>query len=89
MHLAKSSFPELGYSTNPLHILLQSLALSLASLTQYAQSIYNYHLAQHHTDPTLELSHSYSLHRLNIYLSIQHGPTFPYLLHNPKSQKGP
>jgi hypothetical protein len=36
-HLTRSSFPELGYSTNPLHNLLQSLALSLASLTQYAQ----------------------------------------------------
>jgi hypothetical protein len=51
-HLARSSFPELGYITKPLHNLLQSLALSLASLTQYAQRIYNYHLhlAHHHTD---------------------------------------
>jgi hypothetical protein len=52
MHLARSSFLELGYNTNPLHNLLQSLALSLASFTQYAQSMYNYHLhlAHHHID---------------------------------------
>jgi hypothetical protein len=43
-HLARSSFPELGYNTKPLLNLLQSLALSLASLTQHAQSMYNYHL---------------------------------------------
>jgi hypothetical protein len=44
VHLARSSFPELGYSTKLLLNLLQSLALSLASLTQHAQSMYNYHL---------------------------------------------
>jgi hypothetical protein len=43
-HFARSPFPELGYNTNPLHSLLQSLALSLASLTQHAQSMYNYYL---------------------------------------------
>jgi hypothetical protein len=50
-HLTGSSFLELGYSTKPLHNFLQSLALSLASFTQYAQSMYNYHLhlAHHHT----------------------------------------
>ena len=51
MHLARSSFPELGYNTKLLLNLLQSLALSLASLTLHAHSIYNYHLhlAHHHT----------------------------------------
>ena len=51
-HFTRSPFPELGYNTNPLHSLLQSLALSLASLTQHAKSMYNYHLhlAYHHTD---------------------------------------
>jgi hypothetical protein len=68
-HLARSSFPELGYNTKPLHNLLQSLALSLASLTQYAQSMYNYHLHLahwHHTDALYCLL----LHRLDIYLYI-------------------
>jgi hypothetical protein len=54
-HLARSSFPELGYNTKPLHSLLQLLALSLASLTQYAQSNYNYHLHLAHW-PSLALS---------------------------------
>jgi hypothetical protein len=52
VHLARSSFLELGYSTKPLHNFLQSLALSFASFTQYAQIMYNYHLhlAHHHTN---------------------------------------
>ena len=36
--------PSLSYSINTLRSLLQSLALSLANLTQYAQSIYNHRL---------------------------------------------
>jgi hypothetical protein len=49
VHSTRSSLLELGYNTNPLHCLLQSLALSPASLTQYAQSIYNYHLHLAHS----------------------------------------
>jgi hypothetical protein len=47
VHLTISSFPELGYNTKILLNLLQSLALSLASLKQHARSIYNsnFHLA--------------------------------------------
>ena len=55
VHLTRSSFPELGYNTNPLHNLLQSLALSLANLTQYAQSMYKYHFLLAHW-PSLALS---------------------------------
>jgi hypothetical protein len=70
-HSTRSSFPELDHSTKPLHSLLQSLALSLASFSQYAQSMYNYHLhlAYHHTDVYIIL-HAPFLHRLDIYLYI-------------------
>jgi hypothetical protein len=44
VHLVRSSFPELGYNIKSLTQSLQPLALSLASLTQHAQSIYKYYL---------------------------------------------
>jgi hypothetical protein len=71
MHLSRSSFPELVYNTKPLHNLLRSLALSLASFTQYEKSMYNYHLhlAHHHIDAYIFLL----LHRLDIYLYITKG----------------
>jgi hypothetical protein len=62
MDLARSSFPEVQQKS--FCSLLQSLALRSESLTQYAQSNYNYHLhlASHtcpsfdHIDQTLALS---------------------------------
>jgi hypothetical protein len=76
-HLARSSFPELGYNTKPSHSLctkhLQSLALSSASVQHtHAQSLHNYlHLA--HRSST-DLAHWPFLHRLDIYLYITKGP---------------
>jgi hypothetical protein len=62
--------PSLGYNTKPLHSLLQLLALSSASLTQYARSIYNHYL--HLAQLTNLRSHrlNYFLHRLGFYLYI-------------------
>ena len=63
-HLARSSFLELQHKS--FHSLLQSLALSSASLTRYAQSNYNYHL---HLAPIITYMDPF-LHRLDIYLYI-------------------
>jgi hypothetical protein len=65
VHLARSSFPELGPSTKPYTVCaqshLQSLALSSASLnTQYAQSRLQI-LALSHTHPLLLLTFLSSL----------------------------
>jgi hypothetical protein len=67
---ARSSFPKLGYNTKPTYSLLRSLALSSASLTQYARSTYNYYL--HLAQLTTLRSHrsNYFLHRLAFYLYI-------------------
>jgi hypothetical protein len=80
-HLTRSSFPEVKQKA--FHSLLQSLALSSASLTQYAKSNYNYHLhlASHtfpyfdHIDRTLALSIPTFSYNTYLYIyTLQNGP---------------
>jgi hypothetical protein len=73
-HLARSSFPELGYNTKLLTVCTQSttddlhLALQVSTYTMHKAS-YNYlHLAQY-LAPSITPIHRY-LHRLDFYLYI-------------------
>jgi hypothetical protein len=88
VHLAKSCFPELGHNTKPLHDLLQPLALSSASLTQYAESVHNYlHLANISTKPSTFLtspSYLFIHYKRGLSMGKTHGSTSHTCYINPK-----